>query len=184
MTHELTLARDDFAEILTIATMGVRGAKSGFSVRLDFADGELTATGPGAAGTAPASGQWPGAVLIDGALAWHLSSRLPTPDPFTLAAADGRLIMGGFSMAACLMDVAPKAVDLVLGAGYRDVLVAVERHGESKVVASVGASAIALARAASSRAVATATRALKGFGVTRAEIDQALLAALRRQASS
>jgi len=180
--HALTLSRADFADILKMATTGIRSPKTAFSVRLEFAGGMLTAIGPGASGEAPAAGSWPAAVLIDGARAKQLWPRLPTPEPFVVRAENGRFIIGGFSMDASVMDVAPKAVEIVLGGSHREVLVALEKSGKVAVMASLGGHAYSQAIVAHEKAVRAAVRALAPLGVERRDIEAAITASLRRRA--
>ncbi|MGI9168781.1 MAG: hypothetical protein ACR2FH_01205 [Caulobacteraceae bacterium] len=184
MTHELTLARADFALALEIATTGVSAeTDTEFSVRLDFFDGVLTATGPGAAGEAPASGEWSGAVLISATAAKNIASRLPTIKPFVVAARPGRLSIGGFSMTATLIKAPPPVIDVVLGSSHREVLVAVERHGEARVLASLGDLALDRAVEAREEAIGAAMHELRMFRVERRDIEAAVTGSLRRQAA-
>jgi hypothetical protein len=180
--YSLAIMRKDLAEALRAATAGVRSSKAGFSVRLEFGDGMLTAFGPGAAYDAQASGTWPQAVLIDGMLMKQLATRLPNLDPCKLELTNGRLTIGGFSVGVTTMDVAPKAIDIVLGASHREVLVAIERHGRPSVIASLGEAAIDKASAARAKSIASALAALKAFQVERGELEAALDSAIRRQA--
>jgi hypothetical protein len=119
---------------------------------------------------------------MNAAQAKQLSSRLPAPDPTVIDVAGERVAIGGFSMGVQVLESPPPKVELTLGAGPREVLVAVERHGEPSVAASIGGDAVKHARDAAGRAIFSALNSLRRFGVNRAEVEEALFSAIRRQA--
>lgn len=180
---ELTVDRTAFSKALKTATTGIRG-KSPFKIRLHFGEGLLFVSGPGAGSDLDAKGAWPGAVLIDGLAAKALASRLPDPKPFVLVLEDRRLKIGGFAMPVEAMDIAPKATDIVLGAGGHAVLLAMERHGEAAVAASIGDAVIEKARREAYQAVNMAFSHLRDFGVRRRDVELCLEASIRRQVAA
>ncbi|WP_417230522.1 hypothetical protein [Brevundimonas sp.] len=180
---ELSVDRTAFSKGLKTATTGIRG-KSPFKVRLHFGEGLLFVSGPGAGANIDAEGAWPGAVLIDGIAAKALASRLPDPKPFVLVIEERRLKIGGFTMPVEAMDIAPKATDIVLGAGSHAVLLAVQKHGAPAVVASIGDAAIEKARREAYQAVNMAFSHLRDFGVRRQDVELCLEASIRRQVTA
>jgi len=176
----LSVDRAAFSKALKTATTGIRG-KSPFKVRLHFGEGLLFVSGPGAGADIDASGHWPGAVLIDGLAAKGLAARLPEISPFVLVIEDRRLKIGGFGISVEAMDIAPKSADIVLGAGAHAVLLAVQRHGEPAVLASIGDAAVEKARREAYQAVNMAFSYLRDFGVRRQDVELCLEASIRRQ---
>ena len=166
---------------MKLATMGTRFGKPGWPLRLDHREGLLIISGRGATGSAPATGTWPGGVLIDAAAVGQLHPRLPTADPLIVTAREGWLSIGSFSMPAEVLDEgAPALVDTTTASGDRDILIAYRRHGEAHAAATFGRAALDRALVAADRAANAALRSLRPYGVKKAEIRGILNSALDR----
>lgn len=178
--YQISVDREALSDGLRTATTGIRG-KSTFKVRLELQGKFLSVSGPGAGCDVPAEGSWPGAVLLEGAAAKALATRLPAGQPLRLVVDGQQLRIGGFSMPVERMDIAPRLAELTLGADSHTILLAVERHGEPRVIASIGEAAVRTAQRAAAQAVNMAFSHLKIFGVRRQDVELCLEASLRRQ---
>jgi hypothetical protein len=175
--HSITASRVELAKALALATVGIRKGIN-FEIRLSLKDGLLDIMGPGASHSLPAQGVWPSAVLADAGVLKRVASRLPSGGPTVLRAENSRLYIGGFSVEAKVLDIAPVGSQLAIGSNGADVLIAVERMGQARVAGSVGMRTIEelLAR------VDKAIHALEPYGLVRDEVISLVRHTLQRKA--
>ena len=178
---EIIVSRKDLATALNTVTIGLRKGKKG-QLRFEHDGFELIVSGPGASHCIDATGIWQGSVRTDAGMMNALARRLPVEDPLTLRANDGRLIVGSLSVSAELLDIAPAAVDLPIGADAVAVLSAVEKYGEVRVRGVTGAATIESARRELGRQLDIAVRALAPYGVTQVDLERLTDATIRRKA--
>lgn len=176
----ITVDREDFVDALTRATKGVRkGSK--FELRLEMSKDGLVVSGLGITVSLPASGDWPGAVMLSGETARKLAGVLPNSVPFVIEIDGQTMKFGSFSIGVKALDIAPTRVDFVIGAKSRDIVLSIARNGEPKVRASAGAAMVERAKLDLSNATAKAFRALEEFGVSRDELEAFVEECIARQ---
>jgi hypothetical protein len=184
MTNYLiTTSRAELAKALALVTIGVRKGTT-FEIRFSLKDGLLDIMGPGAAHSLPAQGLWPSAVLADARVLRGIASRLPSADPALLRAENSRLYIGGFSVEATVLDIAPIATQLAIGSNGADILIAVERMGQARVAGSVGMRAIEGANEELLKRVDKALQALEPYNLARDEVISLVRRTLRQKALS
>lgn len=113
-TYELAVSRSDLAQALKTVTAGLR-KRGAQRVHFAFNDEILTLTGLGAQTGVQTSGTWLGGVLADAAMLKYLATRLPNEDPLRLGVRDRRLFLGGFSIGAEVLEIAPPPLLLPMG---------------------------------------------------------------------
>jgi hypothetical protein len=180
--YSITASRAELAKALALTTIGVRKGIN-FEIRFSLKDGFLDIMGPGAAHSLPAQGVWPSAVLADAGVLKRVGSRLPSGDPTVLRAENSRLYIGGFSVEATLLDIAPIGSQLAIGSTGADVLIAVERMGVARVAGSVGMRAIEGANEELLKRVDHAMHALEPYGLARDEVISLVRRTLQRKAT-
>lgn len=178
-TYELAVSRSDLAQGLKTVTAGLRKREA---QRVHFAfDGEiLTLTGPGAQTDVQASGTWPGGVLADAEMLKQLATRLPNEDPLRLGVQDRRLFVGGFSIGAEVLKIAPPPLLLPMGDSNPAILKAIERYGEPRVLGTVSRASLENAKADLDMRIAQAAQSLAHYGVTRADVAAMVTRAIAR----
>jgi hypothetical protein len=181
--YSVTASRAELAQALALATVGVRKGIN-FDIRFSLQDGFLDIMGPGGAHSLPVQGVWPSAVLADAGALKRVASRLPSGDPTLLRAENSRLYIGGFSVEATVLDIAPIGSQLAIGSNGADVLIAVERMGQARVAGSVGMRAIEDANAELLARVDNAVIALEPYGLARDEVISLVRRTLRQKAIS
>ena len=180
MSRHVELTTRELAGILKTATFGVKGSQRAV-VRIEM-DGEtLVAAGPGAQGSAPANGSWSGPALVNAISLKLLASRLPPNATITVRAAEGFIWFGPTRLPAELLGIAPPVVVTTLGAGSKEILIALYRAGKPTVTATFGQRALEKAEEDAERAIGQAVAALRHFGVDRQDIAEALRRAITRQ---
>jgi hypothetical protein len=168
--YAITVSCKELAEALAIVTIGIRKGTSS-DARFSVADGFLDIMGPGATHSIEFRGTWPSAVLVDASLLKTIASRLPQDDPLSVRVENSRIFFGGFSIGAKVLDIAPEAVQLPIGASGPDICLAIARMGEVIVVGSIGKRAVENAKEELLQHIDQAVRALGVYGVTRADVD-------------
>jgi hypothetical protein len=178
---ELTVGRGDLADGMEIATVGVRKGKPG-TLRFSFDGVLLQLTGPGASKVVAADGDWPAAVTVDAAIMQQVATRLPNQDPLILKVENNRLYIGGFSVGAEIADIAPPPVDLPIDHSSADIMVALAKLGEPRVIGTIGRIAVEKAKRELDGKVLAAVRHLSPYGVKSADIEPVVHQAIKRRA--
>ncbi|PSC04041.1 hypothetical protein SLNSH_15635 [Alsobacter soli] len=173
------LGRNDLRDALQLVTVGLSSPEE--VVRLDFKPGLLELTGPGAATAIDAQCEWSVTILVDAGAMARFADVLPDVPNLSLEVRTGQLFIGGtgFVMKS-MMEVAPPAIQLPIGADTLQVLVAVAHRGEIAVGASLGQDRIEAAKADKQARIEAAASILKALGATRPDIENLVEAILRR----
>jgi hypothetical protein len=178
-TYELTVPRSDLAQALKTATAGLR-KREAQKVHFAFDNEILTLTGPGAQSEIQASGTWPGGVLADAAMLKQLATRFPNQDSMRLGVRDRRLYLGGFSIGAEVLEIAPPPLLLPMGDPNAAILKAVDRYGEPRVLGTVSKTSLENAQADLDMRIAQTAQSLAHYGVTRADVAEIVVRAIAR----
>jgi hypothetical protein len=180
--YSIRVSRAELAKALALVTIGVRKRAFPSEVRFSVVDGFLEIAGPGAAHSIRAQGTWPSAVLTDAGALKRVASKLPSGDPTVMRAENSRLYIGTFSIDAKVLDIAPTSTQLAIGASGSDVLLAVERMGEARVVGSIGMRAFDAAKEELLVCIGNAARYLEPYGVTHEDLASLVRGALQQKA--
>jgi hypothetical protein len=178
-TYELAVSRSDLAQALKTVTASLR-KREAQRVHFVFDDEILTLTGPGAQTDVQASGTWPGGVLAEAAMLKQLATCLPNEDPLRLGVRDRRLFLGGFSIGAEVLEIAPPPLLLPMGDPNAAILKAVERYGEPRVLGTVSRASLENAKADLEMRIAQAAQSLAHYGVTRTDVTEMVTRVIAR----
>lgn len=180
-SYDVEVLARDLARALDTAATGLPSRRR-FDFRFSWDGDGLSVLGPGASMTITAEGNWAGSVLVDGRPLSRLVPFLERDGAIHISAQAGRLKIGPTVFPAHVMDIAPAGIDFAIGPTDLDVLLAIERHGEVSVVASVGLQAVETARRSLDVACSNAASALKNFSISKQEIAELAMACIRRRA--
>ena len=97
-----------------------------------------------------------------------------------LGVRDRRLYLGGFSIGAEVLEIAPPPLLLPMGDPNAAILKAVDRYGEPRVLGTVSKSSLENAKANLDMRIAQTAQSLAHYGVTRADVAEMVAKAIAR----